>query len=268
MRNVLPINMMGMAMGLHVRCGIEDNLWNQSRTAKMSTVQQIEQLVRISREFGREVANGKEAREICKIGVFYDTRRRDAGRQRLRAQRQGPAAGLPAQGRLSADDGRADRPDRAGPARPRREHWQTLLAARLRARCGRGAADGPRRPRLRRARGGDRARSAGDRRADDHRRAQRRLHHGGALGAADARAPVRGALLADAARLRAADARGLPDARRAARRRLAAGAARAAAVSEHRRGQPQRPAGPLSSASPSWRATGAAGWSTSARSAT
>ena len=73
MRNVLPINMMGIAMGLHVRCGIEDNLWNQSRTGKMTTVQQIEQLVRISREFGREVATGKEAREICKIGVFYDT---------------------------------------------------------------------------------------------------------------------------------------------------------------------------------------------------
>jgi len=70
---VLPINMMGLAMGLHVRCGIEDNLWNQSRTEKMTTVQQIEQLVRISREFGREVANGKEAREICKIGVFYET---------------------------------------------------------------------------------------------------------------------------------------------------------------------------------------------------
>ena len=73
MRNVLPINMMGLAMGLHVRCGIEDNLWNQSRTGKMTTVQQIEQLVRISREFGREVATGKEARAICKVGVFYDT---------------------------------------------------------------------------------------------------------------------------------------------------------------------------------------------------
>ena len=73
MRNVLPINMMGIAMGLHVRCGIEDNLWNQSRTAKMSTVKQIEQLVRVSREFGREIASGKEARQICKIGVFYDT---------------------------------------------------------------------------------------------------------------------------------------------------------------------------------------------------
>jgi uncharacterized protein (DUF849 family) len=73
MRNVLPINMMGIAMGLHVRCGIEDNLWNQSRTKKMTTVEQIEQLVRISREFGREIATGKEAREILKIGVFYDT---------------------------------------------------------------------------------------------------------------------------------------------------------------------------------------------------
>jgi len=73
MRNVLPINMMGMAMGLHVRCGIEDNLWNQKRSAKMTTVEQIEQLVRISREFGREVATGKEARELLKIGVFYDT---------------------------------------------------------------------------------------------------------------------------------------------------------------------------------------------------
>src|SRR5262249_10934913 len=73
MLNTLPINMMGMVMGLHVRCGIEDNLWNQSRTKKMTTVEQIEQLVRIAKEFGRPVANGREAREILKIGVFYDT---------------------------------------------------------------------------------------------------------------------------------------------------------------------------------------------------
>jgi len=73
MRNVLPVNMMGIAMGLHVRCGIEDNLWNQGRTQKMSTVEQIEQLVRISREFGRPVATAAQAREISKIGVFYDS---------------------------------------------------------------------------------------------------------------------------------------------------------------------------------------------------
>jgi uncharacterized protein (DUF849 family) len=71
MLNVLPVNMMAMAMGLHVRCGIEDNLWTQDRKQKMSTVRQIEQLVRLSREFGREVANGKEAKRICRIGEFY-----------------------------------------------------------------------------------------------------------------------------------------------------------------------------------------------------
>lgn len=73
MLNTLPLNMMAIAMGLHVRCGIEDNLWTQDRSRKMSTVEQIEQLVRISREFGRDVANGKEAREIYKIGTFYET---------------------------------------------------------------------------------------------------------------------------------------------------------------------------------------------------
>lgn len=71
MLNVLPINMMAIAMGLHVRCGIEDNIWTQDRSRKMSTVEQIEQLVRIAKEFGRPVANGKEARKIYRIGEFY-----------------------------------------------------------------------------------------------------------------------------------------------------------------------------------------------------
>src|SRR6187431_2372933 len=71
MLNVLPINMMAIAMGLHVRCGIEDNIWSQDRKSKMGSIAQIEQLVRISREFGREVASAKEAREIYRIGEFY-----------------------------------------------------------------------------------------------------------------------------------------------------------------------------------------------------
>jgi hypothetical protein len=74
MRNVLPINMMGIAMGLHVRCGIEDNLWNQSRTGKM-TSRAADRAVgaHLPRVRPRRGAAGKEAREICKIGVFYDT---------------------------------------------------------------------------------------------------------------------------------------------------------------------------------------------------
>jgi uncharacterized protein (DUF849 family) len=71
MLNVLPINMMAIAMGLHVRCGIEDNIWTQDRSAKMSSVKQVEQLVRISREVGRDIADGKEARRIYRIGEFY-----------------------------------------------------------------------------------------------------------------------------------------------------------------------------------------------------
>jgi len=71
MLNVLPLNMMAIALGLHVRCGIEDNLWSQRRDRKMSSVEQVEQLVRISREFGRDVANAGEAREIYRIGTFY-----------------------------------------------------------------------------------------------------------------------------------------------------------------------------------------------------
>jgi hypothetical protein len=70
---VLPINMIGIALGLHVRCGIEDVLWNQTRTGKMSSVEQIKQLVRISGEFGRPIATAQQAREILQIGVFYDT---------------------------------------------------------------------------------------------------------------------------------------------------------------------------------------------------
>lgn len=71
MLNVLPINMMAIAMGLHVRCGIEDNIWTQDRKEKMGSIRQIEQLVRISREVGRDVATCDEARRIYRIGELY-----------------------------------------------------------------------------------------------------------------------------------------------------------------------------------------------------
>jgi uncharacterized protein (DUF849 family) len=71
MLNVLPLNMMAIALGLHVRCGIEDNLWTQRRDRKMSSVEQVEQLVRISREVGRDIAGAEEARRIYRLGTFY-----------------------------------------------------------------------------------------------------------------------------------------------------------------------------------------------------
>lgn len=72
LRNVLPINMMSMAMGFHPRVGTEDTLTDQ-RGNRMTSVQQIQQCVRIANELGREIASGKEAREIYRIGTWYDS---------------------------------------------------------------------------------------------------------------------------------------------------------------------------------------------------
>ncbi|MBV8501340.1 MAG: 3-keto-5-aminohexanoate cleavage protein [Paucibacter sp.] len=72
MRHCLPLNTMAIAMGLHVRCGIEDNLWGR-KGELMSSVQQVEQLVRISRELHRDVATGAQARQIYKIGEHYQS---------------------------------------------------------------------------------------------------------------------------------------------------------------------------------------------------
>ena len=72
LKNVLPFNMMAMSMGLHPRCGIEDTIIDQ-HGKRMTSVQQIEQCVRVARELGREIASGKEARAIYRIGVQYET---------------------------------------------------------------------------------------------------------------------------------------------------------------------------------------------------
>jgi uncharacterized protein (DUF849 family) len=72
LKNVLPFNMMAMAMGLHPRCGIEDTIIDQHGN-RMTSVRQIEQCVRVAHELGREIASGKEARAIYRIGVQYDS---------------------------------------------------------------------------------------------------------------------------------------------------------------------------------------------------
>jgi uncharacterized protein (DUF849 family) len=63
---------MAIVLGQHVRVGIEDNLWN-GRRERMSTVAQIEAVVELSGRFGRKIATAQEAREIQKIGVWYDS---------------------------------------------------------------------------------------------------------------------------------------------------------------------------------------------------
>src|SRR6516165_7815962 len=61
-----------IALGLHVRVGIEDNIWRR-KGERMTSMQQVEQMVCISREIGRDVATGSEARDIYQIGVQYNS---------------------------------------------------------------------------------------------------------------------------------------------------------------------------------------------------
>ena len=70
MRSVLPVNTMAIAMGLHCRTGNEDNLWGR-KGERLTSVRQVEQLVRVASELGRRVADGKQARDIYKIGEYY-----------------------------------------------------------------------------------------------------------------------------------------------------------------------------------------------------
>ena len=72
MRNVLPLTTMAIAMGLHVRVGIEDNLWGR-KGERIGSVRQVEQMVRVARELYRDVATGEQARQIYRIGTHYDS---------------------------------------------------------------------------------------------------------------------------------------------------------------------------------------------------
>ncbi len=72
MRGLISLSAMAIVLGQHVRVGNEDNLWGPDKQRRTS-VQQIEGAVRICKEFGRKVATAEEARQIMKIGVWYDS---------------------------------------------------------------------------------------------------------------------------------------------------------------------------------------------------
>lgn len=60
----LPMSMMGLIMGGHIRVGLEDNVYYQQGVLAQNNAQFVERIVRLSQEYGREVASPQEAREI------------------------------------------------------------------------------------------------------------------------------------------------------------------------------------------------------------
>jgi 3-keto-5-aminohexanoate cleavage enzyme len=65
--NQLPMAMMGMMMDGHIRVGLEDNIYYSKGILAESNAQMVERVVRIAKEFGREVATPSEARKILSL---------------------------------------------------------------------------------------------------------------------------------------------------------------------------------------------------------
>ncbi len=73
MRSVFPLTTMAIALGVHVRSGIEENLWSPTKSQRMTTVKQVEWQAEMAGRLGRKVATAEEAREVFKIGTWYNS---------------------------------------------------------------------------------------------------------------------------------------------------------------------------------------------------
>ena len=63
----LPMAMMALAMGGHVRVGLEDNIYYSKGVLAKNNAQLVERVVRIAREFGRDIATPQESRKILSL---------------------------------------------------------------------------------------------------------------------------------------------------------------------------------------------------------
>jgi 3-keto-5-aminohexanoate cleavage enzyme len=68
----LPMSMMALTMGGHIRVGLEDNIYYSQGVLAETNAQFVDRIVRISREYGREIATPAEARNILSIKSLSD----------------------------------------------------------------------------------------------------------------------------------------------------------------------------------------------------
>ena len=109
-RTVAPYAAMAIALGIHIRVGIEDNLCRR-KGERMTSVQQVEQVVRIAKELGRKVASGDEARQMLKIGTWYNSPDEALAALGLPPNRKGGQLGFivkETDGRIHAPSGASD----------------------------------------------------------------------------------------------------------------------------------------------------------------
>jgi 3-keto-5-aminohexanoate cleavage enzyme len=66
-RHHLPMSMMGLIMGGHIRVGMEDNIYYRRGELVKNNYQFVERIIRIANECDREIATPNEARDILKL---------------------------------------------------------------------------------------------------------------------------------------------------------------------------------------------------------
>ncbi|MGT2457924.1 3-keto-5-aminohexanoate cleavage protein [Cupriavidus basilensis] len=93
-RNVVPMTTMAIALGMHVRVGIEDTLFGPDGK-RATSVQQVEKMVRIARELNREVASGEDAHRIYRTGTFYKDADETLARLGMVPNRKSAQRGVP-----------------------------------------------------------------------------------------------------------------------------------------------------------------------------
>lgn len=69
-KGYLPMALMALIMGGHIRVGMEDNIYYDQGVLARTNAQFVRRIVRIAREYGREPANCSEAREILGLKDF------------------------------------------------------------------------------------------------------------------------------------------------------------------------------------------------------
>jgi 3-keto-5-aminohexanoate cleavage enzyme len=68
-RSHLPMSVMALTMGGHIRVGMEDNIYYSRGELVKKNAQFVERIVRIAKEYGRPVATPNEAREILSLPI-------------------------------------------------------------------------------------------------------------------------------------------------------------------------------------------------------
>jgi 3-keto-5-aminohexanoate cleavage enzyme len=63
----LPMAVMAMAMGGHVRVGLEDNIYYSKGVLAKSNAELVERVARFAKEFGREIATPSDAKKILSL---------------------------------------------------------------------------------------------------------------------------------------------------------------------------------------------------------